>query len=396
MKKKPEEASIIRTGSNADLAFAVVVLASYFAMFSSLHNARIIDIILMMILGVAYISIGIYGYGYCARSGSLKLRLLYFAIQVPLGGLIVFLGKGAGYNALLLMPLAGHSVILLTPRLAYGVNTLIVLAYIFIVHLFVPSWTSIWSDLPTFLAGLIFIMVFTQMAVSEERARNEVEHLVDQLGDVNQRLREYSIQAEELAITKERNRLAREIHDGLGHYLTTIYMQIQAARAIMPTNPQRAQEALTTAQNQAQEALADVRQSVAALRTLPYENMPLPDRISHMVEADKLDGVIAEMHVLGDERPLKPEVELTLYRATQEGLNNAHKHAKATQVWVVLDYSQPANITLSIRDDGIGTSVTNGGFGLIGLQERVHILSGHFQITSSPGHGFCIEIELPG
>jgi signal transduction histidine kinase len=396
MDKAPVEKQIIRTGSNADLAFAVVVLASYFTMFSSLQNARIIDIILIMVLGIAYIAIGIYGYGFCARSGSLALRLAYFAVQVPLGSLIVYLGKGAGYNALLLLPLAGHAVILFSTRLAYAMNTVLVLAYVLVVRLFVSSWESVWSGLPTFLAGLIFIMVFTEMAVSEERARNEVEHLVDQIAAANRRLREYSVQAEELAITKERNRLAREIHDGLGHYLTTIYMQIQAARAIMASNPQRAMDALGTAQNQTQEALADVRRSVAALRALPEENLPIPERLAHIVEASKVDGLAPELHVLGNERDLSPENQLTLYRAAQEGLNNARKHAQATRVWLVLDYTNVESVKLTVRDDGVGAEDTAGGFGLIGLQERVHILNGQFTVTSAKGQGFCIEIRLPG
>ncbi|HVN53447.1 MAG TPA: sensor histidine kinase [Anaerolineaceae bacterium] len=395
-QKSPVENSTIRTGSNADLAFAVVVLASYFAMFSSLQNAQIVDIFLMMLLGIAYIAIGIYGYNTCARSESLPVRLVYFAIQIPLGGLIVYLGKGAGFNALLLLPLAGHAVILLPRRISYGVNLLILLAYIFTVHLFVNSWESVWAGLPTFMAGQIFIMVFTQMTVSEEKARNQVERLVDQLAAANQRLREYSIQAEELAITQERNRLAREIHDGLGHYLTTIYMQIQAARAILPSNPQRAMEALGIAQNQTQEALADVRRSVAALRALPDENLPLPERIGRMVAVSKIDGFTPDIQVVGEERVLPAEVQLTFYRAAQEGLNNTRKHSQASQVWLVLDYSSPNCVHMTIRDDGIGAEETDGGFGLLGLQERVLVLNGQFQITSARGQGFCLEITIPG
>src|SRR5512133_1331337 len=96
--------SLIKPGSNADIAFAVVVLASYFATFAATRQARIFDILLMIFLGIAYIVMGIYGYAYCAKSPLPVIRLGYFLIQIPLGGLIVSLGKGAGYNALMLIP----------------------------------------------------------------------------------------------------------------------------------------------------------------------------------------------------------------------------------------------------------------------------------------------------
>jgi len=388
--------SIIRTGSGADLAFAMVVLASYFAMFSALTTATLLEIGLIMFLGVAYMVIGIYGYAFCARSNSLPFQLAYFAIQIPLGGLIVYLGKGAGFNALLLLPLAGHGVILLPSRWVYGINILIVLSYVAAVGIYAQSLSIVWTGLPTFLAGLIFIMVFTQMAVSEEKARNEVERLYEELTDANQRLREYNLRAEELAITKERNRLAREIHDGLGHYLTTIYMQIQAARAILKKDAAHAQEALKIAQEQTQEALLDVRRSVAALRAQPDENLPLPDTIGKMLESCTSAGIQPEFKVVGNARVLSPQTQLTLFRSAQESLNNVRKHSQAARVWVVLDYTSPDWIRMEVRDDGIGAASLDGGFGLVGLKERVIYLNGIFSTRSNPGEGFCLEIQVPG
>lgn len=392
---KPASRNIVKTGGGVDIAFAVVVLASYFATFSAIPQVTVADIFLMIILGCGYIAIGTYGYRFCAQSGRLPLLLAYFAIQIPLGGLIVYLGKGAGFNALILLPLAAHSVVLLAGIWMVVVNTAIILAYVISMLLFTSDPATIWSGMPTFLAGQVFIVFFTHLAVSEQSARTEVERLVSELEDANQRLRRYALQIEELAITKERNRLAREIHDGLGHHLTTIYMQIQAAIAVMDTNPQRTRAILTKAQNQTQAALVDVRDSVASLRSLPDEHLPLPERLGNLLKGSELAGISPKLTIMGTPRDLSPQAQLTIFRAVQEGLSNAVKHAQATSVWVTLDYTPEHAVQLTIRDNGVGAEQMDKGFGLMGLRERVNLLKGNFNISTQKGQGFSIKIEVP-
>ena len=386
--------SLINPGSNANVAFAVVVLASYFATFAATRKAELLDILLMLVLGLAYILMGIYGYAYCARSELPVIRIGYFLIQIPLGGLIVSLGKGAGYNALLLIPLAVHAVVLLSEMWVYLTTLGIVGIYILSMASY-SSWAEVWVGLPTFLAGLIFILVFTQSAVSEEQARREVERLVGELQEANQQLRIYAVQAEELAMTKERNRLAREIHDGLGHYLTTVHIEIQAARAVMERDPKQARVLLEKAQSLTQDALMDVRSSVAALRLAPDEDLPLPERIEKLLS--NCDGMDLEtnLKVLGTPRTLAAPVLLTLYRAAQESIHNVCKHAHARQVWVSLDYQDPKRMRLMVQDDGVGADQMEGGFGLMGLRERVNLLNGELTIQTAKNQGFRLEINVP-
>lgn len=385
------------TGSDADLAFAVVVLASYFSTFSILQSATTFELLAMIGLGVAYIAIGIYGFAYVIRAEKLELHLAYFAVQLVLAGLIVYFGKGNGYNAMVLLPLAGHSVVLLPGTWRLVINLAIILTYTVTLDLFTPiNWSVVWSGMPIFLAGQIVIVVFTQMAVSEERARTEVEQLVNKLEEANQRLRNFALQAEELAITKERNRLAREIHDGLGHYLTTIFMQIQAARAVMKGDPDKAQDALRTAQNMTQEALADVRRSVSALRDTPGESLSLEEEIGRMLKSCEGVGIQPAFKVIGSPRSLSPHVLLTFYRAAQEGINNTCKHAHAKHLSIALDFTNAQSVRMLIQDDGIGASRLDGGFGLLGMRERVHLVNGDLSIVTSPGNGFRLEVCVPG
>src|SRR5690606_30706533 len=97
---------------SGDLAFAIVVLASYFAMFSSLREANLWRLLAMVMLGIIYITIGIYGFNFVNKDKSFNWIVFYFLVQIPIGALIVFLGKGAGFSAILLLPLAGHAVFL--------------------------------------------------------------------------------------------------------------------------------------------------------------------------------------------------------------------------------------------------------------------------------------------
>lgn len=387
--------SIIRTGGGTDLAFAVVVLASYLSIFSNIREITSLELALMIGLGMTYLTLGIYGYGVVARLDWLPASLAYFFIQLALGGTIIYLGEGTGLNAMVLLPLAGHAVVLLPQRWTYVTNLLIILTYIGAVYLFSRSWTVVQDGFLIFIAGLVFIVVFTQMAVGEEKARGEAERLYKELREANQRLREYVSKVEELAISKERNRLAREIHDGLGHYLTTIFMQIQAGRAIMERDMAKAAELYEKAQNQTQEALLDVRRSVAALRDDPDEGKPLEEQIPHALQSLEVVGVKTEFIQLGVPRELSPLAHLTLYRAVQEGVNNACKHAKATNFMVTLDYRDPNKVRLMLCDDGVGASKMDGGFGLLGIEERVNLLGGDLNIETSPGNGFKIEMVVP-
>jgi signal transduction histidine kinase len=385
-----------QTGSDADLAFAVVVLASYFTTFSILQSATTLSLLLMIALGVAYITVGIYGYAFAVRSGKLAYQISYFSIQILLGGGIVYMGQGIGFTAMALLPLAGHSVVLLPKSWRLMVNLLIVMTYVLANELYSGDISSVWSGLPIFLAGQIFIVVFTQMAVNEERARAEVELLVKELEAANQRLRAFALQVEELATTRERNRLAREIHDGLGHYLTTIHMQIQAARVTMNTDLARSADAMQKAQNLTQEALLDVRQSVSALRDTPGESFSLLEELEKMVHGCEEAGISSELKLLGSLRSISPQTTMTIYRTAQEGISNTCKHSQARLLTVTLDFTQSDQVRLVIQDDGNGASTLNGGFGLLGIRERVQLLSGSVNVVTEPGSGFKLEIQVPG
>jgi signal transduction histidine kinase len=244
------------------------------------------------------------------------------------------------------------------------------------------------------IAGIVFVVVFTRIAVNERAARSEVERLAAELSDANRKLREYATQVEELATVRERNRLAREIHDSLGHYLTVVNVQIEAARAVIDDRD-RSLDVLRKAQHLTQEGLAEVRLSVAALRSTTADDRPISETLKALVDECRAAGIGAELRISGEPRDLPSQVELTLYRAAQEGLTNVRKHSHASNAMLALDYGDEKAVRLRIEDDGVGGDVTDGGFGLLGVRERAQLLGGQVRVRALDGRGFSLEVELP-
>jgi signal transduction histidine kinase len=385
-----------RTSHSGDWAFALTVgaarLSTFLASADELGWPRMAALTAM---GVVYTIIGYAGFGY-AHSRAGVVRVLYVAVQLPLAMAMIYVGQAGGFLILLILPLVSHGQTLFPGRGAVVVAVLIVLASALTVRLLGESWESVATTSLTVAAGVVFVYAFTQTALREREARAEVERLAADLRAANDQLREYATQVEELAITQERNRVAREIHDSLGHYLTVVNVQLEAAQALMGADPERARAALSKAQSLAQEGLKDIRRSVAALRAAPTEDRPLPEAVRLLVDECRAAGIVAQLTLMGAPRVLPPQTELTLYRVAQEALTNVRKHAHASRADITLDYGANGTVRLFAQDNGVGSPASDGGFGLLGLHERVQLLGGQVRVITASGEGFKLEVEVPG
>jgi signal transduction histidine kinase len=206
----------------------------------------------------------------------------------------------------------------------------------------------------------------------------------------------------ELAVAEERNRLAREIHDTLAQGFTGIILQLEVAKSLLPDDPAAAdaRERLQKAQELARVSLTEARRSVWNLRPTPLQGRSLPDAVrASLDEWGRTAGVATACAVEGTSRPLPADVETTLLRVTQEALNNIRKHAAATQVDLLLRV-EADSVLLRVCDDGAGFSGAGrpeqgGGFGLIGMRERLGRVGGLLTIQSTPGRGTCVEAVVP-
>ncbi len=235
-------------------------------------------------------------------------------------------------------------------------------------------------------AGFAFMIVFTRLALSERYAREQLER-------ANRQLADYASQVEQLAMMRERNRLAREVHDTLGHYLTVMNVQLEVVDKLIDSNPARAKEAARKARGLAAEGLGEVRRSMAALRPSPLEDRPFVEALRSLIEANREAGLIVTFEQNGTPCSFSPEIEIMLYRAAQEALTNIRKHAHASAASISLSYA-PAAVNLRVRDNGVGRKGTQDNVGLSALRERVAALDGTVAAENHPEGGFLPEATL--
>ncbi len=377
-----------------NLAFTATVAAAYLSVFLSPEWQLVSpQSILLVALGFLFWLVGTFAFDYIEYARSSLFTAGYFVVMLVLGFLIMVVSQSESFVVIINLPLVAHAVTRLKFWGVVAVCAAVLVSFGVALGLYVNPVIALQAAIAS-ASGVVFVAIFTRVAINESHARKEVERLAAELTGANQKLREYAAQIEELATARERNRLAREIHDGLGHYLTVINMQIQAARAVQESDPPRALEAMGKAGAMAQEALADVRRSVAALRSSPTDNKPLADSIRSLAEETRASGIQTDFVVHGTPRPLAPQADLTLYRAAQEALTNTRKHAHASAINIALDY-EPDCVKLSVKDNGVGSLAADGGFGLLGVRERTQLLNGEVKLSTATGQGFLLEVSLP-
>jgi signal transduction histidine kinase len=334
-------------------------------------------------VGALYTLLGTVGFALVRSRGQLGLSVPYVVVQLALAITTFALEPGVA-TTLFLVVLVSQCVLLL-PRPA----TVAVVLLVPFAHAPMSSWQDALREGIGLFASLVFAAIITELLQREQQLRRD-------LAEAHEQLRDHAAQAERLATAQERNRVARDIHDGLGHSLTVVQMQVKAARAVLHTDPAKADDVLGKAQQQSEEALGAVRRSVRALRE-PRAAGPLPDALRALADEASAAGVPTRFDVSGTERPIPDEAREALYRAAQEGLTNVRKHAGADRADLLLDYGDEA-VRVEVRDDGVGTAADARapGFGLVGLRERAALVGGRLHVESAPGAGHVLTMEVPG
>jgi signal transduction histidine kinase len=274
-------------------------------------------------------------------------------------------------------------------------------------------FTGIASQCLTIFSSTGLSMLF-QRLVKERFERNE---LVAQLAQTNEELEEAHRQLaqsiaheQELAVLRERTRLAREMHDTIGHALVLISVKLEAAQRLRERNPERCDHELETTKQVARETMAALRASIADLRSPTLEH----SHINHAFSRALWEfGQRADLQVTytpqADIDALPEAIAETLWKVSQEAFANIEKHAQASCVQVRLT-RQDETLLLSIHDDGIGLppilyqrqqdgsllyTSPEGHYGIRGILERVEAVGGHFTLYSAKGQGTTLKITLP-
>jgi signal transduction histidine kinase len=363
--------------------FVAVVVAAYFtfvALTPRLPWMPVVSWVQVAPLSALYLALGIWGFDYASRRRNVVVSLAYLLIEFAIGMRITNLALGGGLP-LILLPLAAQAVLLL-PRLLAGAMCLLVIAGVSGNLSWFPAWPGWLRNIAQATTAVVFVVVYVGVAQREREARQRAEALSTELA--------------QLATANERNRMAREIHDTLGHYLTVIHVQLEAARAVLGTDASRGMLAVSRAQTLAKDGLAAVRQSVKVLREDASVD-GVAEQIASLVDSVRDEGFSATFRTSGSARPVRAPVALALQRTSLEALTNVRKHAEATTVEIELAFLDRGQVRLCVRDDGKGaTDGTMGnGFGLTGIRERAAQLKGSATYRTAPGEGFTLSIELP-
>jgi signal transduction histidine kinase len=201
------------------------------------------------------------------------------------------------------------------------------------------------------------------------------------------------------AVADERARIARELHDVVGHSVSVMTVQASAVRRLLEPDQEKVGEALQVVEQTGREALAEMRRMVGVLRH-PEEApalapQPSLEQLDRLVDQTREAGLPVELRIEGEPVELPTGVDLTAYRFVQEGLTNALKHARAQRAEVLIRYSD-GHVELTVSDDGRGDGGGDGGgHGLVGMRERVSVYGGEVEAGPRPEGGYHLRARLP-
>jgi signal transduction histidine kinase len=247
------------------------------------------------------------------------------------------------------------------------------------------AWKGADKPLAIFLQALIeyvgislFVVLLGFVIVAEQKSRQHAEVL--------------ALEVETLATSLERSRIAREIHDSLGHALTTLNIQIELAQGMWQRDPERAAQALQNSQQLASECLEEVRRAVKTVRQKEFDLQEALYKLILQVKQNQ--PIIVETDINLPQLPL--QINHQLYCIVQEALINIQKHARASRI-ELRSHVNSCNLFLEIKDNGKGfdLNLPRSGYGLQGMSERVHLLGGSLQIQSTPDYGTHIQVIVP-
>ena len=323
-------------------------------------------------------------------------KALYIIGQGLLALVITHLSQNTGMVFSLYMALIGETIGFL------GINRWSVLSTLYFLVLSLLN-LAVFTNLNNAIYWLvtvipitIFISMYVTLYVRQAEAREKAEALAAELEAANQQLTEYAARVEDLTITTERQRMARELHDTLSQGLAGLILQLEATDAHLNNNhTAKAQSIIGNAMEQARATLADARRAIDDLRQSSLDDLDsaLHLEISRFTNAT---GIPILFHT-DQIPPLPAPVTETLVRAVAEALTNVANHAQAHNVAVDVRMKDKS-ISVTIQDDGRGfdaSAIPSGHYGILGIKERVRLVNGSFEIQSNNGKGTTIRIDIP-
>ncbi len=242
----------------------------------------------------------------------------------------------------------------------------------------------------------LFLFIVTGFLVTRVLSGQKTDRKA--LREKNIELARYATTVEQLSVSHERNRMARELHDTLAHTLSAVSVQLEALNTQFGSDTTGARQTLKKTRGLTRTGLQEVRRALYALRASPLEDLGLALAMCHLAESTaERAGIEVDIDITNDLDGLRPEVEQSLYRIAEEALNNAVHHANSQNITVSLS-SNSNKLQLTVSDNGIGfdpeSISADGHFGIKGMHERAMLCNGHLDINSKPGKGTTLHLII--
>lgn len=243
-------------------------------------------------------------------------------------------------------------------------------------------------------SNLILFIIFMILYIAQQIQENErIQQELLMINQVNTQLKEYAEITEQIGKNRERKRLARELHDTLGHALTGIAAGVDACISMIDISPTETKKQLFIISKVVREGINDVRNSLNKLRPGALEKYTFEESIHKMIdEFQKVSNVEVNLDYEVEKIDFEKTKENIVFRLIQESMTNALRHGKATKIDIHI-YLQENNFMIEIQDNGIGAPVIHKGFGLTHMEERLEVIDG--QVEFNGRQGFYIKVTIP-
>ncbi len=383
--KKMERYTSMEKGRGLLYPLKISVLTLLFCAAVYFESAQQQRLFVLVAVFALYIGVGL-GRGFINRES--RLYCLTFIIDIALVYILEF-------NSRLLINYFFHSfyiVILLEAALTLGLRrgiaigavTVLVSLIKYIYLIYYKFNLSNISQLAFFLMVNVLILVIAGFAQRSKEEKERKDVLYKELLDAHRKLKKYTDEVNRLTVVEERNRIARDIHDTLGHNMTALIMQLQMAEHLLKEDVPKAEGLLVNAVRTAKDSLAGIREVVETLRGAGSALSPAESLKKLINDFSVKTGVDIRLDITGEANLQDTAPNTAVYRIIQEAMTNAVRHGKATVISVKLDYST-GSIGFYVTDNGSGAENIKEGYGLKGIKERVEAFGGKVEYGTQDG-----------
>lgn len=323
-----------------------------------------------------------------------KELLVIISISLELSLLVLLSYYTKSFSIFYFIPLVLDVSLFLSKNNKY-ILLLFLIITSFILNIDKSFFASIESSSLLFIISIFCIYIY-----NEDISKLNYQNLYDQLRISEDRLKRanidlevYASSVEEIAILKERNRISREIHDSVGHSLSTTIIQLGAIERLL-TNNELLKDLVHELREFVKESFQEVRDAVSALKPSEYENYQNLFKVEELIKNFiKLTNVDVKLTISKNTWPLSSVQSITLYRIIQESLSNSLRHGKATKINIFITFNID-HLIITISDNGKGCTIIKKGNGINSISERINELNGQVEFNSS-NEGFIIRASFP-